>query len=377
MKKIFAVMLLVAMMFTATSADAVEIPETDNSAKIADSLKLKLGELSEDDIVSVWVWFAHGLSGSEIDRLTIEKHGPEIAQLEGGNEREKVNRWRRARNEIITEFYVANNERILEDLGIEDYERDFVSMMTPSAILYVPCSKVLSMIEHPEVSGVDYYEEAVLDSPEEDIPDPPVEDLPDSPEEEGTEIEIPSTEPIEEENYYTKDEFLEKFWSFCTDIEEYSTGMVEIWDAKVIGDILIFTGDCAGTEQDPMESYSEILGDWVVSNSGYYTYGQGLCLYAYDGEKFYTIKEAWDSGIVTDLSEVEDFSEPIYVTKIGDVNRDKKIDIKDATSIQKHLADLTTLVVENGFGYIYDYTKDSEINIKDVTATQKHIAGLE
>ncbi len=373
MKKIFIIMLLAAMMFTTSAAVAVEIPETDNSTKIADDLKLKLGELSEDDIVGVWVWFTHGLSGSEIDRLTIEKYGPEIAQLEGGNEREKVNKWRRARNEIITGFYVENNERILEELGIEDHERDFVSMMTSSAILYVPCSKVLSMIEHPEVSGIDYYEEAVPYPPVDDIPNPPAEDVPNPPAEKEPEIEIPSTEPVVGENY----EFMKNFWSFCTDNEEYSAGKVEIWDTKKIGDVLIFTGDLVDAEQDPMEGYSEVLGDWVVSNYGYYTYGQGLCLYAYDGEKFYTIKEAWDSGIIIDLSEVEDFSEPIYVTKIGDANRDKKIDIKDATSIQKHLADLTTLIVEDGFGYVYDYTKDSNINIKDATAIQKHIAGLE
>lgn len=396
MKKILTFMLAVVMMLTAIPfAGAVEIPQKESSAKLGSDLKLKLEEVSEEDIVGIWVWFTYGLSGSEIDRLTIEKYGPEIAILEGGNESEKVNRWRKARLEVAAEFYDTNNERVLSELEIQDSERDFVSSLTPSAILYVPAYKVLLIAEHPEISGIDYYsdEEPSVDydgeMPEVLPPILPTEPTPEQPEVLPTEPtpELPEVLPTEpstepsiaspDEEFYETDEFKKKFMNFCTTSQDYSLDKVEIWDAKMIGDILVFSGDLTEDSQAPMDGCVEVLGDWVVNNYGYYVYGDGLCLYAYDGEKFYYIKEAWEMGIITDLSEVECFSEPIYVTRIGDVNRDRKIDVKDATALQKHLAELDILPEDCGFGVIYDFNEDNKINVKDATAIQKHIAGLE
>ena len=58
----------------------------------------------------------------------------------------------------------------------------------------------------------------------------------------------------------------------------------------------------------------------------------------------------------------------------GDVNNDGKLNIRDATAIQKYLAKMLTASEINLLAA--DYNLDSRINIKDATEIQKTIAGL-
>lgn len=59
----------------------------------------------------------------------------------------------------------------------------------------------------------------------------------------------------------------------------------------------------------------------------------------------------------------------------GDVNCDGKVDIMDATTIQKHIAGLITLTDE---GYAVADVDDSEtVNVMDATAIQKYLAGID
>ncbi len=60
--------------------------------------------------------------------------------------------------------------------------------------------------------------------------------------------------------------------------------------------------------------------------------------------------------------------------KVGDVNLDGVINIKDATAIQKHLADL--VVISDHIIHLADFDSDSKVSIKDATAIQKFIAGI-
>lgn len=59
---------------------------------------------------------------------------------------------------------------------------------------------------------------------------------------------------------------------------------------------------------------------------------------------------------------------------VGDANLDGEVNIKDATTIQKHLAQLITL--ENEAIIVADADEDTKISIKDATHIQKKIAGL-
>lgn len=64
---------------------------------------------------------------------------------------------------------------------------------------------------------------------------------------------------------------------------------------------------------------------------------------------------------------------PIY-RLAGDVNEDSKVNVRDATAIQKHLANIITL---SSVGVaLADANGDGKLNIKDATEVQKFIAGL-
>lgn len=58
----------------------------------------------------------------------------------------------------------------------------------------------------------------------------------------------------------------------------------------------------------------------------------------------------------------------------GDINLDLSVNIKDATLLQKFLADIVTLNSQNKG--VSDVNKDGKINISDATAIQKSIANL-
>lgn len=60
--------------------------------------------------------------------------------------------------------------------------------------------------------------------------------------------------------------------------------------------------------------------------------------------------------------------------KIGDVNKDKDINIKDATLVQKYIAQLEELSSDQRI--LADNDFDGEVTIKDATYIQKYVAGL-
>lgn len=63
-----------------------------------------------------------------------------------------------------------------------------------------------------------------------------------------------------------------------------------------------------------------------------------------------------------------------YEYEMGDVNMDKKVNVRDATEIQKHIADLITLSPEASL--LAEFDGDTRITVKDATAIQKAVAGI-
>ncbi len=59
---------------------------------------------------------------------------------------------------------------------------------------------------------------------------------------------------------------------------------------------------------------------------------------------------------------------------IGDVNMDKAVNVKDATLVQKHVANLEMLTEDQQI--LADADFDTKVNIKDATYIQKQVAGL-
>lgn len=95
----------------------------------------------------------------------------------------------------------------------------------------------------------------------------------------------------------------------------------------------------------------------------------------------YTIEgfSSAESGFVTVTVKHHKFTAEFEVrikTKalLGDVNLDGKVNIKDATAIQKHLAKITALADDSL--KVADVNADKKVNIKDSTEIQKYIANI-
>lgn len=92
---------------------------------------------------------------------------------------------------------------------------------------------------------------------------------------------------------------------------------------------------------------------------------KGTCAEAYAKENYITF---------TPLDGNEPSTSPLDKYEIGDANLDGDINIKDATAIQKHVAQL--ILLEGDALTLADYDEDNVITIKDATAIQKKVAGL-
>ncbi len=78
--------------------------------------------------------------------------------------------------------------------------------------------------------------------------------------------------------------------------------------------------------------------------------------------------------VSTDSTDSTEPSNPVSEFELGDVTRDKKLNIKDVTAIQKHLAMILDFDEEQKL--LADYLQDTKINIKDATQIQKKLANI-
>ena len=76
-----------------------------------------------------------------------------------------------------------------------------------------------------------------------------------------------------------------------------------------------------------------------------------------------------DVNIGMKAIEKDDEEEPV---KLGDVNKDGAIDLKDVTSIRRYLAGGYGVTVDVN---IADVTKDGKVDLKDVTHIRRYLAG--
>ena len=63
---------------------------------------------------------------------------------------------------------------------------------------------------------------------------------------------------------------------------------------------------------------------------------------------------------------------PKKPAQIGDVNLDGKVDVKDATALQRYLAEIASLTDKQLA--VADANGDGKINVSDVTAIQRYVA---
>ena len=136
---------------------------------------------------------------------------------------------------------------------------------------------------------------------------------------------------------------------------------------------------------------SVVLGDFVVRVPCIaYPYSLGIYVYTPEDNAIYTLTEAYKKDIKGVIDMVESCNvEYASVHRIGDVDKNGSINIKDATLIQKELAGIVNtddiiqgLVYDEeyhtGFCNSYsDFNRDEKVNIRDATAIQKYLAKIE
>ena len=92
-----------------------------------------------------------------------------------------------------------------------------------------------------------------------------------------------------------------------------------------------------------------------------------------------TVTEPSETTETIEATETTEATEPSSTVpeaefEIGDANKDGKLNIRDATIIQKHLAKMVTL--DEKAVALADFDLNGKVNIKDATMIQKKIAGL-
>lgn len=163
-----------------------------------------------------------------------------------------------------------------------------------------------------------------------------------------------------------------EFTDYCTQ-RHGSAVETAIYDYAQIGDTVYFYG----TSDFPWASKPiyEKLGDYYVYSSSI-TGPDGIGLFVCKDGEIYHAKTAYESGIITDLATFMQVTEPDFVNvwRIGDANGDGELNVKDATTVQKHLAGIDTekVILEP----VMDMNCDEQINIKDATAIQKKLADI-
>lgn len=94
--------------------------------------------------------------------------------------------------------------------------------------------------------------------------------------------------------------------------------------------------------------------------------------------RLYSLVEAWETGVegVETL-----FTNEILGEMMGDVNNDEKLNIRDATLIQKDLAnraDIYSYFKDETYAEaVSDFNGDGKLSIRDATAIQKYLAGVD
>lgn len=115
----------------------------------------------------------------------------------------------------------------------------------------------------------------------------------------------------------------------------------------------------------------ENLADYKLA----YDKAMKVLFYGKTQEEIDSAKAELESAINALSAQIETTTVPAPIYRLaGDVNEDSKVNVRDATAIQKHLANIITL---SSIGVaLADANGDGKLNIKDATEVQKFIAGL-
>ncbi len=207
---------------------------------------------------------------------------------------------------------------------------------------------------------------------------------------------------------YTKEEIA--FFTFKARDEEYKTEVLSLLNIpeedpengtgwlSYYSEIYRYRSEATASEATPdyvlIKAYTneagpmfaaELLGDYILrSNNHHFPATFGYLIYLPKTNEIYSLEKAYKLG-VEGIENV--FTQAKVGELLGDVNYDRKLNIKDATLIQKAIAGLAEIENNDIEGFMWneeenvptsigDFNCDRKMNVRDATAIQKRIAGL-
>ena len=145
-------------------------------------------------------------------------------------------------------------------------------------------------------------------------------------------------------------------------------------------------GECFAPGADAESLYTDFIVNKLETTLGYVTMTQTELLAHASSQLGISAERAYelelDAGLHTPVtgdelplpSTDDQASEDEELYELGDVNRDGKLNIKDATAIQKFVAKIIDLDQQQKA--LADFNGDTKVNVKDATMIQKKIANL-
>lgn len=145
--------------------------------------------------------------------------------------------------------------------------------------------------------------------------------------------------------------------------------------------------NCGVDPAPSMLQYGIVVGNRVLTiiGGGCLGFVDGYGVYIKSIDSFITLRQSsLDQVIELCPNFVETIEEKEIGRAFGDVDENGKIDVFDATAIQRYLAEYGELPYYNqvhvygkGDKFFSDFDRDGETTVLDATAIQRHIAGLE
>lgn len=207
MKKLLSVLITVTLILSSCIiAFAHNNNNEETFSKLDSALIEKLEQSNDDDIISVWVWFkdvdkevfenakanareSSGLTEGQYSYALTEQEKDAFNNNQFKDDKEwvdsfnnaldsyskrtaveraeyykKYREYQNAFRQEMSGIFTERNTETKNKLGIDDSEVDFLSILTPSAILNISKSKILEIKNNNEIQFIYYYE--VQDLPE-------------------------------------------------------------------------------------------------------------------------------------------------------------------------------------------------------------------
>lgn len=145
---------------------------------------------------------------------------------------------------------------------------------------------------------------------------------------------------------------------------------VNIYECKETENAVFFSGIPGWIAPGDMGCV-EKFDKWCVY-SNVYNSPYSLALYVKVESIIYTLEEAWEKGLVSDLTCIEGFSKYTKVYCVGDVDLDFDVSILDATLIQQEVAQLAEFNELQATSA--DVDGDGDTSVLDATSIQLELA---